>query len=105
MVSIFRLAIVDCRPFQSRSTTPFLYESTPGTSMPSKVVLTPTDALSLAWSAISAACSSALVGMQPRCRQVPPTLSFSISATRLPSSAARSAQAYPPLPPPSTTMS
>jgi hypothetical protein len=24
MVSILRLAMVDCRPFQSRSTTPFL---------------------------------------------------------------------------------
>jgi hypothetical protein len=30
--------------------------------------------------------------MQPRCRQVPPTLSFSISATDLPSSAARAAR-------------
>ena len=48
---------------------------------------------SLASSATSAACSSALVGMQPRCRQVPPTLSSSMSATRMPSSAARSAQA------------
>ncbi len=105
MVSIFRLAMVDCRPFHSRSTTEFLYFCTPGTSMPSNTVLTPNFALSRAWSAISAACSRALVGMQPRCRQVPPTLSFSISATRLPSSAARNAQAYPPLPPPSTTMS
>ena len=42
--------------------------------MPSKEDRTPTEALSLVWSAISAACSSALVGMQPRCRQVPPTL-------------------------------
>jgi len=73
--------------------------------MPSKLDLTPNASLSRAWSAISAECSSALVGMHPLCRQVPPTLSFSISATRLPSSAARSAQAYPPLPPPSTTMS
>ena len=73
--------------------------------MPSNVVLTPNFALSLDWSAISAACSRALVGMQPRCRHVPPTLSFSISATRWPSSAARSAQAYPPLPPPRMTMS
>ena len=74
-------------------------------SMPSNVALMPNFALSRAESATSAACSSALVGMQPRCRQVPPTLSFSIRATRLPSSAARNAQAYPPLPPPSTTMS
>ena len=62
-------------------------------SMPSKVALTPNWALSRAASATSPACSSALVGMQPRCRQVPPTLSFSISTTDLPSSAARSAAA------------
>jgi len=31
--------------------------------------------------------------MQPWCRHMPPTLSFSMSATFLPSSAARSAQA------------
>ena len=74
-------------------------------SMPSNEVLMPNFSLSREESATSAACSSALVGMHPRCRQVPPTLSLSIRATRLPSSAARSAQAYPPLPPPSTTMS
>src|SRR6478752_8885128 len=43
--------------------------------------------------------------MQPRCRQVPPTLSFSMRTTDLPSSAARSAAAYPPLPPPRMTRS
>ena len=51
---------------------------------------------SAAWLTVrktSAACSSDLAGMHPRCRQVPPTLSFSIRATRLPNSAARSAQA------------
>ena len=62
-------------------------------SMPSNVVRTPNFSLSREESATSAACSSALVGMQPRCRQVPPTLSFSIRATRLPNSAARSAHA------------
>ena len=45
------------------------------------------------WSATSAACRSALVGMQPRCRQVPPSLSFSMRATVSPSSAPRSAAA------------
>src|SRR5438309_675020 len=38
--------------------------------------------------------------MQPRCRQVPPTLSFSMSTTDLPSSAASRDAAYPLLPPP-----
>src|SRR5262249_27848425 len=74
-------------------------------SMPSSRARTPNDSASFALSAISAACSSALVGMQPRCRQVPPTLSRSMRATRLPSSAARSARAWPPLPPPRMTMS
>ena len=36
----------------------------------------------------SAACSSALAGMQPRCRQVPPTFSFSTRATVRPADAA-----------------
>src|SRR5215831_8093141 len=74
-------------------------------SMPSSRARTPNDSASFALSAISAACSSALVGMQPRCRQVPPTFPRSMSATRMPSSAALSAQAYPPLPPPRMTMS
>ena len=36
----------------------------------------------------SAACSSAFAGMQPRCRQVPPTFSFSTIATVSPVDAA-----------------
>src|SRR5712692_11108046 len=52
------------------------------------------------WSTTSAECSRAFVGMHPRCRQVPPTLSRSMSATLRPSCAARRAQAYPALPPP-----
>jgi len=63
------------------------------TSMPSSVVCTPNFAPSRAPSASSAACSSAFVGMQPRCRQVPPTLSFSMRATVRPSSLARNAAA------------
>ena len=58
--------------------------------MPSKVARMPMAEASRVTSATSAACSSALVGMQPRCRQVPPTLSFSMRATERPSSAARS---------------
>src|SRR5919109_168172 len=51
-------------------------------------------------------CSSALVGMHPRSRHVPPRRwSRSTSATRLPSKANRRAQEYPPVPAPITTTS
>ena len=63
---------------------------------------------SLAWrtrSANAADSSRALVGMQPRCRHVPPILSSSTSATFSPSWAARKAAVYPPVPAPSTTRS
>src|SRR5690349_11544541 len=94
-----------CSPLNSRSTTPSLYLLTPPMSTPSSVVRTPNCSPSRAESATSAACSSALVGIQPRCRQVPPTLSFSTRATDFPSVAARRAAAYPPLPPPRITRS
>src|SRR6476659_1917541 len=74
-------------------------------SMPSSDVRTPNCSLSRVWSAISAACSRAFVGMHPRCRHVPPTLSFSTIATERSSSAARRAAAYPPLPAPRMTTS
>ncbi len=53
----------------------------------------------------SAACSSALVGIQPQLRQTPPSLSRSTHATRMPSCAARIAPTYPAGPPPITTRS
>src|SRR5215210_4569006 len=74
-------------------------------SMPASDVLTPNCSPSRALSATSPLCSRALVGMQPRCRQVPPTLSFSIRTTDRPSSAPRRAAAYPPEPPPRMTRS
>src|SRR5437867_1997769 len=49
--------------------------------------------------------SHALVGMQPRWRQVPPTLSRSMRAAVRPSCVARMAAVYPPFPPPTTTRS
>ena len=73
------------RPLKSRETTPSLYLLTPPMSMPSNVALTPNCSDSRAESATSAACSSALVGMQPTCRQVPPSLPFSTRATDRPS--------------------
>ena len=51
---------------------------------------------SAAWLTVrntSAACSSDLAGMQPRCRHVPPTFSFSTIATDSPAEAAYSAAA------------
>src|SRR5512139_882933 len=45
-------------------------------------------------------CRSALVGMQPQLRHVPPRASFSISVTSAPRRAARIAAGYPPTPPP-----
>ena len=103
--SILRLFTRPVRPLNSPSTTLSLYLLTPPMSTDSKVPLTPNCADSLMTSTVSAECSSALVGMQPRCRQVPPTLSFSTMTTVMPSSAARRAAAYPPLPPPRTTRS
>ncbi len=51
-----------------------------------------------------ATCRSALDGMHPRNRQVPPSFpSASTRTTSIPSSAARNAAAYPPGPPPITT--
>ena len=73
--------------------------------MPLNVLCTPICSPSRAVSATSAAWSKAFVGMQPRCRQVPPSLSCSIKTTERPSCDARNAQAYPPLPPPKITMS
>ena len=52
-----------------------------------------------------ALCSSALVGMQPRLRQVPPSWSFSIRTTLSPRPAAYNAVTYPPGPPPITATS
>src|SRR5919112_5741734 len=94
-----------CRPLYRRPTTPSLYAFTPAMSIPTRSALTPNCSLSRVWSATSAACSSALVGMHPRCRQVPPSSALSISATERFSSAARNAAAYPPLPAPRITMS
>jgi hypothetical protein len=54
----------------------------------------------------AADCSSAFVGMHPRSRHVPPRRSSrSTIAVRCPSSAARSAAEYPPVPAPTTMTS
>src|SRR5699024_1982104 len=64
--------------------------------------------LSFSWvstCASSALRSSALDGMQPTFRQPPPQYCFSLTATDLPSWAARMAAMYPPGPAPRTTTS
>ena len=52
-----------------------------------------------------AASRSSLAGMQPTCRQVPPTLFFSTTPTSRPALAPYRAAAYPPGPPPMTIAS
>src|SRR5579872_5049011 len=54
---------------------------------------------------ISDVRSSALVGMQPQLRHMPPSWSRSTMAVFMPSCAARMAATYPPGPPPTMTMS
>src|SRR3954471_24910458 len=54
---------------------------------------------------ISLVRSSALVGIQPQFRQMPPRCSRSTTAVFMPSCAARIAATYPPGPPPRTTRS
>ena len=53
----------------------------------------------------AAACSIALVGMQPRLRHTPPSAARSTSTTFMPSWAARSAATYPPGPAPTMARS
>src|ERR1700712_3566769 len=69
------------RPLYALVTMPSLYLCRPGTSTPSKLVFSPKAAPSRASSATSAACSRVFVGTQPRCRQGPPSLSFSTRST------------------------
>ncbi len=88
-----RALMSPCRPFHLLATISSRYLVTPAMSMPPKVAVTPYVADSRVTSATSAACSSALVGMQPTCRQVPPTLPFSMRPTVRPSWLARRAAA------------
>lgn len=75
-------------------------------SMLCKVALMPIRSAWRMFCALCAAVSNAFDGMQPRLRQVPPNvLSRSMSATVLPSCAARNAVEYPPGPAPMMTMS
>ena len=95
-------------PPTSLSTTPVVRVATraqSGVKPPSPLGMMPKSAACSAVRSTSAVCSSALAGMQPRLRQVPPTLSRSTNATDRPADAPYSAAAYPPGPPPTTTRS
>ena len=86
------------------STTAALRASSAPKSTRGSPSTTPKPAASRARRSRSVAATRALVGMQPRLRQVPPIARDSTSATRAPSCAARRAATYPAGPPPRTTI-
>jgi hypothetical protein len=88
-----RALIRPWRPLYLLATISSRYLVTPAMSTPPNSALMPYLADSRVTSATSAECSSALVGMQPTWRQVPPSLLFSTRATVSPSWLARSAAA------------
>src|ERR1700724_2877872 len=92
-------------PRQSWSTTACLRFSTAGQSIWSPSVFRPSTPALWIWWASSDEWRNDFVGMQPRCRQVPPTFSFSMTATLSPSWAPRMAPTYPAEPPPMTATS
>src|SRR3989449_5566987 len=92
-------------PRQSWLTTLSLRLSTAGQSICTPSVLMPSAAALWISCASSEEWRNDLVGMQPRCRQVPPTFSFSMTATLSPSWAPRIAPTYPAEPPPMTATS
>src|SRR5437016_5261764 len=92
-------------PRQSWLTTASFRFSTAGQSICMPSVFRPSAPALRIWWASSEECRNDLVGMQPRCRQVPPTFSFSMTATLSPSWAPRIAPTYPAEPPPMTATS
>src|SRR5439155_677706 len=105
MTSILRALIRPVSPLTFLSTTCRSLSSTLGQSTRPDASMPHSDAR-LTWSMTDADSRRALDGMHPRRRHVPPRRSSrSTSATRFPSSAARRAEAYPPVPLPSTMTS
>src|SRR5207302_777799 len=92
-------------PRQSWLTTASLRLSTAGQSICRPSVLRRSAPALWIWWASSDECRNDFVGMQPRCRQVPPTFSFSMTATLSPNWAPRIAPTYPAEPPPMTATS
>src|ERR1700704_2193427 len=92
-------------PRQSWFTTASFRFSTAGQSIWRPSVFRPSAPALWIWWASSDEWRKDFVGMQPRCRQVPPTFSFSMTATLSPSWAPRIAPTYPAEPPPMTATS
>src|SRR5438132_5448056 len=92
-------------PRQSWFTTASFRFRTAGQSISRPAVFTPSAPAPWIWWASSEEWRNDLVGMQPRWRQVPPTFSFSMTATLSPSWAPRMAPTYPAEPPPMTATS
>src|SRR5438128_2425297 len=92
-------------PRQSWLTTASFRFSTAGQSICMPSVFRPSAPALRIWWASSDEWRNDFVGMQPRCRQVPPTFSFSMTATLSPSWAPRMAPTYPAEPPPMTATS
>src|SRR5438309_3511080 len=92
-------------PRQSWLTTASFRLSTAGQSICRPSVFRPSAPALWIWWASSDECRNDFVGMQPRCRQVPPTFSFSMTATLSPNWAPRIAPTYPAEPPPMTATS
>src|SRR5438034_4902853 len=92
-------------PRQSWLTTASFLLRTAGQSICRPSVFRPSAPALWSWWASSEEWRNDLVGMQPRCRQVPPTFSFSMTATLSPSWAPRIAPTYPAEPPPMTATS
>ena len=96
----------DSRPLVSRSTTCCLRAWLVGRSSVGWPASTPNSLAPRTVRRTSAVWRSSLAGMQPRCRQVPPTRASSIMAIRRARRRRRRAPAaYPPGPPPRTTTS
>src|SRR5438874_548285 len=92
-------------PRQSWLTTASFLLSTAGQSICKSSAFRPSAPALWIWWASSDECRNDFVGMQPRCRQVPPTFSFSTTATLSPNWAPRMAPTYPAEPPPMTATS
>src|SRR6266513_2274087 len=92
-------------PRQSWFTTASLRFRTAGQSILRPSVFKPSAPPPWIWWASSEEWRNDFVGMQPRCRQVPPTFSFSMTATLSPNWAPRIAPTYPAEPPPMTATS
>src|SRR6266550_8561013 len=92
-------------PRQSWFTTASLRFRTAGQSILRPSVFKPSAPPPWIWWANSDEWRNDFVGMQPRCRQVPPTFSFSMTATLSPNWAPRIAPTYPAEPPPMTATS